>query len=263
MLDHLDELLAAVHTGRVGLMVDFDGTISEIAPTPEDAVVSPEAAESLKALASRLELVSVISGRPARNVRDKVGVEGLVYVGVHGAEYLDGTSLSYAPGLSKHRKELEAVYDHLRSAVDMPGLVLEDKQFAVAVGYRMAGDTAQARKMLADVLASAPGAEKLDILWGKMVVEVRPASGVDKGYAVRRLVQERRLESVIVVGDDTTDLAAFAALVELRSQGEVQGTTVAVLHPDSPEQLVRSADYSLGGVPEVEVFLRRLSDACR
>ena len=244
-------------------MVDFDGTISEIASTPEDAVVSPEAAESLKALAARLELVSVISGRPARNVRDKVGVEGLIYVGVHGAEYLDGTSLSYAPGLSKHRKELEAVYDHLRSAVDMPGLVLEDKQFAVAVRYRMAGDPAEARKMLADVLASAPGAEKLDILWGKMVVEVRPASGVDKGYAVRRLVRERRLESVIVVGDDTTDIEAFAAVVALRRQGDVQGAAVAVLHPDSPEQLLRSADYSLSGVPEVDVFLRRLSGAWR
>jgi trehalose 6-phosphate phosphatase len=244
-------------------MVDFDGTISEIAPTPQEAVVSPKAAESLKALASRLELVSVISGRPAHDVRDKVGVGGLVYVGNHGAEYLDGGRLSHAPGLSEYREALEAVFDHLRSTVDAAGLLWEDKHFGLSVHYRMAGDPVQARKMLADALASAPGAGKLDILWGKMVVEVRPASGVDKGYAVRRLVREHRLESVIVVGDDTTDLAAFAALVELRRQGDLQGAAVAVLHPDSPEQLARSADYSLRGVPEVEVFLRRLSKARR
>lgn len=70
----------------LGLITDIDGTISPIAPSPLEARVSPACRRHLAALAKKLELVAVISGRPAVEARDMVGVEGIVYVGNHGLE---------------------------------------------------------------------------------------------------------------------------------------------------------------------------------
>ena len=89
-------------------------------------------------------------------------------------------------------------------------------------------------------------------------MELRSPIGVDKGYAVKKLVRERQLGGAIVVGDDATDVDALAALKELKAQGSVRGVGVAVLHEDSPEELIRTADYGLDGVKEVEAFLEWL-----
>ncbi|GAJ18617.1 unnamed protein product, partial [marine sediment metagenome] len=64
----------------------MDGTISQIAPFPDEAVVSSLCRQYLYALVDKLELVAVISGRPLIEVMGMVGVEGLVYVGNHGLE---------------------------------------------------------------------------------------------------------------------------------------------------------------------------------
>jgi trehalose 6-phosphate phosphatase len=108
-------------------MVDFDGTISPIAPTPDEAEVSRRAAESLRSLAPKLDLVSVISGRPALDLAEKVTVDGVVYVGNHGAEYLTGGDLTVATGVVRHREAIRRVLDHLKSAVSAPGLLWNDK----------------------------------------------------------------------------------------------------------------------------------------
>ena len=92
-------------------------------------------------------------------------------------------------------------------------------------------------------MGSAPGAVGVRAFFGKLVLEIVPPSGVDKGHAVRRLARENRLDGAFVLGDDTTD---------------VQGPSVAVHHEDSPPELARSADYVLNGVPEVEGFLEWL-----
>ncbi len=248
-------------SGRLGLVVDFDGTISHIAPTPGEAVVSQRAAESMRGLVRRLGLVSVMSGRTACDVRSKVGVDGAMYVGNHGVEYLDRCGLSVAPGVAQYREKIVHVFDHLKAKVALPGLLWDDKRYSASVHYRRAADPAQARHLLATALDSDPGAKGLEVFWGKMVMEIRAPTGVDKGYALRKLVGERRLDTVFVLGDDITDLDAFIALRELRARGELRGAGVVVLHDDSPEPLVRAADYALNGVPQVEAFLEWLDAA--
>ena len=244
--------------GALGLMVDFDGTIAHIAPTPEEAVVSQRAAEALRRLVRKLELVCVISGRPAHVVREKVGVDGVVYVGNHGAEYLESGRLSIAPGAADYREKVRLVLDHLRTNVSVPGIIWDDKTYGASVHYRLVEDADHARRMLQGALDSAPGGDGIDVLWGKRVLELRSPIGVDKGYAVKKLVRERQLGGAIVVGDDATDVDALAALKELKAQGSVRGVGVAVLHEDSPEELIRTADYGLDGVKEVEAFLEWL-----
>ena len=261
LLDHLVRVHTVFQTGRWGLIVDFDGTIAEIASRPDEAMVSRRAADSLRRLADTIELVCVMSGRAVRDLQAKVLVDNIMYVGNHGAEYLEAGQVSVAPGVAEYRDKIKRVFDGLRTAVALPGLVWDDKQHSVSVHYRLASDPDHARRMLQVALDSATGTDELEMFWGKMVLEIRAPVGLDKGYAVRKLVREREVDSVVVIGDDTTDVDALNALGELRAAGDVHGIGVAVIYEDSPEELVRSADYGLEGVSEVEVFLESLAAA--
>ena len=109
-------------------------------------------------------------------------------------------------------------------------------------------------------MADAPGADRLESFWGKMVLELVAPLGLDKGHAVRKLAHERRLNSVLFIGDDTTDAAGMAAVRELRQAGILRGAAVAVLHDDTPEAVLLAADYALPGIPGVELFLAWLAD---
>ena len=261
ILNHLDQVIPLVKAGPLGLLVDFDGTVSRIVPTPDGAMVSPRAVDSLRRLAQRLELVCLVSGRTARDLQEKVGLDGVMYVGNHGVEYLDAGGLWVAPGAAMYRDQIRQVFNHLRAKVVAPGLIWDDKYYSLSVHYRLAEDTEHARHILEDALDSATGDDELDVFWGKMHLEIRAPLGLDKGYALRKVVQDHKLRSVIVLGDDVTDLDGFAALREMRDRSGLQGACIVVLHQDTPDELVRTADYSLEGVREVEDFLEWLDAA--
>src|SRR5215203_1790575 len=69
---------------RLGVLTDFDGTIAPIAVRPDGAVVSPTARAALAALATRLPLVGVMSGRALFDLRAKLDMAELLYIGSHG-----------------------------------------------------------------------------------------------------------------------------------------------------------------------------------
>ena len=179
-------------------------------------------------------------------------------MGNHGAEYLEDGRISVVPKAAPYRDKIKALIEHLRGSVTIPGLVWQDKGYSGSVHYRLTRDPTLAAHVLEAALESAPGSDELEVFRGKMVMEVRAPVGLDKGYAVRKVVQDRQLDGVILIGDDITDVDAMTALADLRAGGEVLGAAVAVLHEDSPDVLVRSADYTLAGVPEVEAFLEWL-----
>ena len=243
---------------RLGLAVDFDGTIAEVVPIPDDARIAPRCAEALARLSRKLTVVSVVSGRSADDLRSKTGLEGVAYVGNHGAEFIDGGRVTLAPGASATRDSVRALFEHLRAAVDSPGLIWEDKGFSASVHYRLAPAPDEAMRTLSEALDAAPPVEGVEVFWGKRVLELRPATGLNKGYAVRRLVREWRLNGLIFVGDDMTDVDGLRALRGLKAEVALRGLGVAVLYDDSPDELLEWADYGLDGVPGVEAFLRWL-----
>ena len=260
LLDSLDSVLALVRLPRLGLMVDFDGTIAEMAPTPDEATVSVGCAEALQRLAHRIALVAIVSGRSAADLREKVPLDGVQYVGNHGAEYiLDGRPF-IAPGAADYQDRIKAVFDHLRGAADEPGIYWQDKRLSASVHYRLATDPDRTAAALTDALSSAPGVEELEVFWGKLVLELRAPIGLNKGYAVRKIIHELELDGAIVIGDDATDRDAMVALSDLGAQGAVRGFGVAVVHGDTPATLLETADYTLDGVRQVEKFLKWLDE---
>ena len=260
MAHHLLEQLDRVHQLLVsvprGLISDVDGTISEIAASPDEAIVSTQFRGHLRELTKQLDLVAALSGRSAGDARSMVGVDELVYVGNHGLEWWAGGEARYLPSVLPFLPIVAGALGELQSQLKIPGVIIEDKVATVAIHYRRAEDARVARDAIIAALTNSPSANKLRVAKGKMVVELGPPLPLDKGRALVELVRRYRLRSVIYLGDDLTDVDAFLQLRKLRTAGKIDGLAVAVIGVETPPRVVEDADAVLHGVPEVESFLR-------
>ncbi len=242
-----------------GLLLDIDGTLSPIAPTPEAARLLPGVAGLLEQALTRFEMIAAISGRAAADARRMVSVGGLLYIGNHGLE-------RWAPGEDAPQVIPEATpfLPAITQALDLaerdlaprlPGLRVERKGASGSLHTRGCADPQQA---LTTVLAALrPLTERLGLrlTQGKLVAEVRPPLALDKGTAVESLVRERGLRSALSLGDDVTDIDAFHALRRLREARVCAGLSVAVLHEEAPASLAAEADLALPSIEAVPAFL--------
>jgi len=221
LLSHL--LPDLLQRGNLLLCLDYDGTLSEITSKPEEAHPVPGIADSLLVLSqsgSRIE-IAIISGRELGTLRKLLGLPFEAWlIGTHGLEMIDRAGQRMlAPGASDCAGELEC----LRRWIDKElharsGFVIEDKELAIAIHYRLAAPSAATsvrRELRQFVERHCP---RLRIIPGKMVDEFVPRDIGGKGYAVRWLVSAiaKKPASIVYFGDDTTDEDAF---FELRDRG--------------------------------------------
>ena len=182
-------------------------------------------------------LAPIVSGRDGDDVRSRVGVEGLVYVGSHGLEL--------NPEAEHWRQRLT----DFASSVAWP---VEPKRLTLSFHYREAEDEAAAVRQLEEVAGRARD-EGLVARFGRKVLEVLPPLAGDKGTAVRHLLEQHGLSRALVAGDDTTDLDAFHAV-----DGLPYAVRVAVVSPESPSVLRESAEIVVGSTGEFLQLLKRL-----
>ncbi|MFF7728524.1 trehalose-phosphatase [Streptomyces sp. NPDC008001] len=266
--DGLAALLAGAQHAVVAL--DFDGTLAEIVPDPEQARAHPGAVAALARIAPRLGSVVVITGRPAAvavrygGFAGVAGLERLVVLGQYGAERWDAatgtvTAPAPPPGVAAARAELPGI---LAGSGAGQGTWIEDKGRAVAVHTRRAPHPQAAFDALREPLHALAERHGLIVEPGRLVLELRPP-GVDKGAALTSYVRESGARSVLYAGDDLGDLAAFAAVEKLRSEG-LPGLLVCSGSTEVTE-LAERADVVVdgpGGVVELLTSLAgRLGDA--
>jgi trehalose 6-phosphate phosphatase len=232
---------------RAGLFLDFDGTLSEIAPRPELALPHPRARAALARLVGRYEVVAVVSGRPSEEVRRLLGVPGVSVVGLYGLPPGDRPPLP--PGVREAVREAA-------SAVE--GAWVEDKGASLAVHYRGAPDPGSAERRLRSRLERLARAEGLLLLRGRMVLELAPPKTPGKGAVVEAEATARALEACLYGGDDLADLDAFAALDRLRARG-LHTVKVAVRSDEIPPALLRSADLVVEGPAGLADLLESLA----
>ena len=222
------------------LFLDFDGVLAPIVERPKDAYPPPETRVELERLVGRYGLVAVVSGRAGDDVRDRVGVGGIVYVGSHGLE-LD-------PQADRWRRQIA----DFASAAAWPAQEIELKGLSVAFHFRHREDE-RAAVLELEQLAESARDEGLVARFGRKVLEVLPPVGSNKGTAVRHLLEGASLTRALVAGDDTTDLDAFRAVEEMEHK-----VRVAVLADESPTLLAEHAEIVLGSTGEFLDLLRQL-----
>ena len=230
---------------RAGVLLDFDGSLADIVARPELASPVQGARDAIAALVRRYRVVALISGRRNEELLAFIDVDGLEHVGLYGMQ-------EAAPDL------IDAISGLVDRAVEaVPEAWVEHKVSSLAVHYRQAPDAAAARAALLPRLMDVAAASGLRVLEGKMVMEVVPASRPLKGGAVERLIGEHALEAVLFAGDDLADLDAFAALD--RASASIHVVKVAVRGPETPAQLLDSADVQVEGPAGLVALLRQLA----
>jgi trehalose 6-phosphate phosphatase len=187
-----------------------------------------------------------------------VRVADIIYVGNHGLERLEGRRGVVDPAIQSFIESIERCAATLRVLLQAGGVVVEDKLATAALHYRAANDPVEARRAILEAIDTCTACRGLLLEEGRMVVNILPPVPIDKGAAITRIVKEHHLRSVVYLGDDSTDLHAFAALHELRKHG-VRTAAIAVESAESPPALLTKADAVVPGVENVVAFLAQLS----
>lgn len=260
------ELVRAGHGLLVAL--DFDGTLAPIVEDPAAAVIHEDAADVLVALARQVRAIAVLTGRPARQVLalggldevgDAIGEAGheLVILGQYGNErWTSNARRVVSPKPPAGLASLIGDLPRLLRQADASEAWVEEKGLAVAVHTRRLPEPRAAFDRLLPVLTEAAKARNLAVEPGRLVIEIR-ATGMDKGLALRRLVEEYDARAVLFVGDDLGDVPAFEAVADLRSTGM---PTLLVCSGSEEESVLRDlADVVVTGPDGVLDFLRRLA----
>ncbi|MFI6285839.1 trehalose-phosphatase [Streptomyces sp. NPDC051018] len=261
--DGLAAILA--RPSRTVVALDFDGTLAEIVPDPEQARAHRGAVPALARLAPKVASVAVVTGRPAGvavrhgGFAGVGGLDHLVVLGHYGSERWDavtGTVNTPAPppGVAAVRAELPGFLDRIGA---WQGTWIEEKGQAVAVHTRRASDPQAAFEALREPLATLASRHGLVLEPGRMVLELRPP-GMDKGVALAEYVREVDARAVLYAGDDLGDLPAYAAVEKLRSDG-IPGLLVCSGSTEVTE-LAERADLLLAGPSAVVEFLADLAD---
>jgi trehalose 6-phosphate phosphatase len=234
--DALLEQLAR-NPAEAALFLDFDGVLAPIVLRADDAAAPPETRRELERLVGRYKLVALVSGRDGDDVRRRVGVDGIVYVGSHGLEL---------------NPEAERWAQRIHEFAATAPWPAERKRLTLSFHYREAPDEVAAVREL-ELLADTAREEGFVARFGRKVMEVLPPLAGDKGTAVRQLVERAGVKRALVAGDDTTDLDAFRAVDELEL-----AVRVAVVSPESPSALRDSAEIAVSSTEEFLELLRKL-----
>ncbi|WP_406094154.1 trehalose-phosphatase [Streptomyces sp. NBC_01013] len=251
---------------RAVIALDFDGTLADIVPDPEQARAHPGVVEALAALAPKVASIAVITGRPAGvavrygGFAGVAGLDRLVVLGHYGAERWDAVSGTVRapaphPGVAAVRAELPGVLDRFDS---WHGTWIEEKGQALAVHTRRAADPQAAFEALRGPLGELAARHGLIVEPGRLVLELRP-SGMDKGVALTRYVHETGAGSVLYAGDDLGDLAAYTAVDKLRTEGPDGTPGLLICSGTEVPELAERADLSVPGPGAVVDFLSALA----
>jgi len=202
--------------GGLLLMLDFDGTLSPIGESPEDAAIPAETKAGLEALAALPDVtVAIVSGRTAADVRERVGLSNLIYIGNHGRERLDpgATEPIATTGIPESWDQLRAAL--VETFAPMPNARIDDKGSTIAVHHRRVAEKrkGEMKRRAYDLAERFEGS--VHFTEGKKLFDYFPVDAASKGSAARTLLaQQGGIEAVLSIycGDDITDEPAFEAL---------------------------------------------------
>lgn len=272
-LDKFEHMMSLAKGQKIVVFLDYDGTLSNIAPNPEEAFMTNKMRVALLEVA-RCFPTAIISGRCRNKVYDFVRLDNVYYAGSHGLDiaaplqslkYGDpkhqnkvvdkkGNEVVLFQPAQKYLPEIQKMRGVLNEKTkSLKGVVIEDNKFCISVHFRHVCNEdfylleGQVKSVLQEY-------QDFRLSKGKMVFEIRPDIEWDKGHALEYLLETLGFSSTsdvlpIYIGDDRTDEDAFKVM---RNRG--QGYPIVV--SSAPKDTM--ASYSLRDPTEVNKFLLRL-----
>jgi trehalose-phosphatase len=241
---------------NVLLFLDYDGTLAPIVETPEKAEIDQKTKKLLENLSALSDCqIAIVSGRAMNDIKKRINLKKIIYVGNHGFEILGPNICFENSHFPQSRKIFQRILKTLRSGLqDVKGVIFEDKGATLSVHYRLVEDKQIKffEKVFQKTLKTYAADKELRVRKGKKVYEIRPPIDWDKGKAVLWLLKENRnfLENekavAIYIGDDETDEDAFDVLKE-------KALTIRVGKSESSK-----AKYYLEDVEEVKELLKKI-----
>lgn len=252
----LNKLKSLLKGRFIFLFLDYDGTLTPIVRSPDKAIIPRKTIEILKRLSKNpLCKVAVISGRSLKDIKTKIGLEGIIYVGNHGLE-IAGPKIKFkAPVSLRYMANLKKIKVVLKKKLSkIKGVIIEDKGLALSIHYRLVDteDVWLVKAIFHEALAYYIVSSRVKVKSGKKVLEISPPMEWDKGKAVlwllarQEFINNRKACVPIYIGDDLTDEDAFKAL-------KYRGLTVFV-----GDTLNSCAKYYLRNTREVTDFLGQI-----
>lgn len=210
--------ISEVSVARDAFLLDIDGTLLDIAATPESVRVPAPLKATLAILQQATDgALALVSGRPLSAIDQLFAPLSLAAIGCHGAEWRKA-----ADATTEFRAQPLAVAVRtalLRAVSDIPGILVEDKGYTLAFHYRRVPEQ---KNMLGTRLAEVikPFDSELCLLQGKSVFEVKPCV-FDKGEAVAALMNVPPFAGrrPVFAGDDHTDEYALAVVHRMGGLG--------------------------------------------
>ncbi|SIP88659.1 trehalose 6-phosphatase [Paracoccus thiocyanatus] len=231
--------------------LDLDGTLLDLAHTPEAVVVAPGLRQTLARLdAATGGALAIVTGRSVGFAESLFPGQPLTLAGLHGAEMRlrqDHSALSEQPPPPSYAKAREMAQ---RAAQFLAGVLFEDKGAGFALHYRLAPDHAQA---VARIMAQAAGlaGPAYALRPGKAVVELGPADA-NKGRAVKALMDMPPFlgRRPFAAGDDVTDEDMFRAVNGRGGLSMLVGSQAQFSRSAALSRLEEPADFRrwLGGL---------------
>ena len=202
--------------GETAVLLDIDGTLLDLMPTPREVWVPPGLIETLNGLQRRTNgALALVSGRSLNDIDLIFAPDQFPAVGGHGAEMrIDPDSESvaaHAPPLEKELKRRLAAIARLS-----PGILLEDKGYSLALHYRLAPHAEKAIYAAVSLIRADLPDAPIEVLPGKQVCEIKH-SGFSKASGVRELMTHAPFKGrrPLFIGDDVTDETVFAIMPDL------------------------------------------------
>jgi trehalose-phosphatase len=242
----------------LSVLLDIDGTLAPIAPRPDQVKVPADMCKALERLIAIPDAhVAVVTGRSVGDGRRIVPLDGIGVIGNHGFEVLgESGEVISEPAAATFLTVVQNAARRLAGLPrEIPGVVLEDKQWTLSVHYRLAARPAIPR--ITETVNEIARDLGLRVTRGKEVLELRPPLEVNKGTAAVLWVKRLGMSSaasVLYIGDDRTDEDAFRELREAFPKA----VTIRVGDPDHGE--TTSAEFRVETPSEVKDFLIALAE---
>ena len=232
---------------RHAILLDIDGTLLDLAPTPAGVLVPSSLQGTLTTLWKWTSgALALVSGRPLKDIDGIFAPLELPAIGGHGAEIRP--TVTRGKVLRRRVPLLEERLRRQLLALATRGVYIEDKGYSIAVHYRGAPQLGPDLRTAVAGMTAGLATGAYELLPGKFVIEVKP-TGFNKGTAVLELMElpPFRGRKPIFIGDDITDEAVFAIL------SDVQGTGISV------GRLIPGVSGMFNTPSEVRLWLDRLA----